>query len=307
MTQVEKILMVVAGGFALCAGAKASLLSASHTAAVADNPYQGIVDRNVFSLRNPPPPPPPPSNDPPPPKLTLTGITTILGGKRALLKGTPPPAKGEPAKEQFYMLSEGQRDGDIEVLAIDEKAGMVRVNDYGTITNLTFDKDGVKLTSSQPANSVPAAIQPPPGSPFGTIRTLPQRTLRLPGVATPSSPQPAAQSGAGLSSYGSAAGVAMSGGPGESSTTLGGLLGQANGQPVGGNGNTIDSAEALAAASQRTPEENVALYEANRLKNQMLIQQGARLPRMPQHPYLGGQQQPGSDPAAQQAQQQAPQ
>src|ERR1700720_2046820 len=109
MTQAEKVLTGVAGVFLFCASAMAIITPA----VLSDNPYQGIVDRNVFSLRNPPPPPPPPSNDPPPPKLTLTGITTILGGKRALLKGTPPPAKGEPAKEQFYMLSEGQRDGNI--------------------------------------------------------------------------------------------------------------------------------------------------------------------------------------------------
>jgi hypothetical protein len=180
---------------------------------------------------------------------------------------------------------------------------MVKVNDYGTVTNLTFDKDGVKLASSSPANNAPAAIPPPPGSPFGTIRTLPQRTLRLPGMATPSyQPQPAVQSGAGISSYGSTAGVAMSGAPGEASTTLGGLLGQANAQPVNPGGNSADSAEALAAATQRTPEETVALYEANRLKNQMLQQQGIHLPRMPQHPYLGGQQQATPNP-----EQQAPQ
>jgi len=203
-----------------------------------------------------------------------------------------------------YTLAEGMRDGNIEVLAFDEKAGMVKVDDFGTITNLTFDKDGVKLTSSPPANSAPApgAVPPPPGSPFGSIRTLPQRTLRLPGSVTPSAPQPSAQSGAGISSYGSRAGVAMSGGPSEASATLGGLLGQANAQPAGANGNAVDSADALAAAAQRTPEDTVTLYEANRLKNQMLQQQGAHLPRMPQHPYLGGQTpQPTPDPGAQQA------
>jgi hypothetical protein len=91
MTQAGKLRTGVVGIFMLCAGAKAVL----SPAALSDNPYQGIVDRNVFSLRSPPPPPPPPSNDPPPPKLILTGITTILGGTpRALLKGTPPPREG---------------------------------------------------------------------------------------------------------------------------------------------------------------------------------------------------------------------
>jgi len=56
--------------------------------------------------------------------------------------------------------------------------------------------------------------------------------------------------------------------------------------------NTPSAADLQAA--NRTPEENVLLYEANRLKNEQLIQAGAKLPRMPQHPWLGGAQgQPG--------------
>jgi hypothetical protein len=247
----------VLGVFVACAGAKAVL----SPAALSDNPYQGIVERNVFSLRSPPPPPPPPSNEPPPPKLLLTGITTILGGTpRALLKGTPPAAKGEQPKEQFYMLSEGQRDGEIEVLAIDVKGGMVKVNDYGTVTNLTFDKDGVKLTSSSPANNAPAAIQPPPGSPFGTIRTLPQRTLRFPGMASPASAP--APSGGGVSSsgfngpppagYGSSPSVNVGG----ASLALGGGAPPGSGQPQVVGQDLI--------GGDMAPEAYAALLEAQR-------------------------------------------
>src|SRR5947208_16694459 len=46
------------------------------------NPYQGIVDRNVFGLKPPPPPPAPPEPPKPPVNITLTGITTVLGKKR---------------------------------------------------------------------------------------------------------------------------------------------------------------------------------------------------------------------------------
>jgi len=74
------------------------------------NPYQGIIDRNVFGLKPPPPPPDPESTKPPPPKVFLTGITTILGNRRALLKMTPPAKPGEPAKEQSFTLGEGQRE-----------------------------------------------------------------------------------------------------------------------------------------------------------------------------------------------------
>src|SRR6516162_8606332 len=109
------------------------LLLLAPAQAITDTPYQAIVDRNVFSLKPPPPPPVnnPDANKPPPPPITLTGITTILGSKRAFMSVNMPAKPPEPAKVQSFMLSEGQRDGDIEVLEIDEKAGMVKVNEFG--------------------------------------------------------------------------------------------------------------------------------------------------------------------------------
>ncbi len=59
-------------------------------------------------------------------------------------------------------------------------------------------------------------------------------------------------------------------------------------QPVNTGAN--EQAAAAAAATQRTPEESALLYELNRQKNEQLIQSGVRLPRMPPHIYLGGQQ-----------------
>src|SRR5882672_6816749 len=88
----------------LCAGGSA-------TGADSANPYQGIVDRNVFGLKPPPAPPRPEDNKPPLPPIILTGITTILGNKRALMNMQMP---GKPP--QSFILTEGQRDGDIEVL-----------------------------------------------------------------------------------------------------------------------------------------------------------------------------------------------
>ena len=155
---------------------------------VAGSPYQGIVERNVFNLRPPPAPPdttPPPV---PPPRITLTGITTILGNKRALMKVLEPPKPPEPAKEASYILTEGQRDGDIEVIAIDEQAGSVKVNNHGTVQELSFDKDGQKLPSNPPPLVPPglpgAAVPPgyvnPVRPPTPGLRTIPPRTLRLP-------------------------------------------------------------------------------------------------------------------------------
>jgi hypothetical protein len=124
---------------------------------VTNSQYEAISERNVFGLR-PPPALAGPTNPPVQlPKIILTGITTILGNKRALMKVQPPGMKpNETAKELSLILTEGQREGEIEVLQIDEKIGSVRVNNSGAVMTLTFEKDGVKL---------PATPVVPPGLP----------------------------------------------------------------------------------------------------------------------------------------------
>src|SRR5215467_15374276 len=72
------------------------------------NPFQGIVDRNVFGLKPPPPPGKSEEKKVDLPPIILTGITTILGNKRALMNLQPP---GKPV--QSFILAEGQREGDI--------------------------------------------------------------------------------------------------------------------------------------------------------------------------------------------------
>jgi len=151
-----KMLVCIVGGLAFSTAAPAVPVVTSDTS---DNPYQSIVDRNVFSLKPPAPPADPAEvNKPTVVKITLTGMTTILGNKRVLMKTAPPPGKpGEgPKSELSYILTEGERQGDIEVLEIDEKGGSVKVNNAGTIQTLTFEKDGAKL---------PATVAPPPSAP----------------------------------------------------------------------------------------------------------------------------------------------
>ncbi|HWQ92599.1 MAG TPA: hypothetical protein VN673_13075, partial [Clostridia bacterium] len=142
MTRVGKSLLCGAATLALCAGAPAI---------TADNPYKTIVDRNVFGLKDPPPPPAAvDTSKPQPSKITITGITTILGNKRVLLKTAAAPAKpGEqPKGELSYILTEGQRDGDIEVIQIDELAGSAKISNAGVIETLTFEKNGPKLPNT---------------------------------------------------------------------------------------------------------------------------------------------------------------
>ena len=157
-----------------------------------DSPYQGIVDRNVFDLKPPPAPgsdePPPP----PPPKITLSGITTILGARQVIMKAQLPPKPPEPAREKSYLLSEGDSEDDITVLAIDVDAGTVKVNNHGVLETLDIVKNGTKLPSAAAGNpgappmptfpgtapgAPPFPPLPAPGAAPG-LQTIPQRPLR---------------------------------------------------------------------------------------------------------------------------------
>ena len=247
------------------------------------NPYQGIVDRNVFGLRPPPPPPDPELNKPPPPKITLTGITTILGNARALMKSPPPPGKpGEPAKgEQYYNLTVGQRDGEVEVLEIDPVAGSVKINNSGSVVTLTFDKDGVKGGGG--AGGVPpppGAVPPPmPGAGGPTGFSMPTRTVRPAG------------------GFGQPAGGADASGTqpaGFGSTTAGGFTGA---QPA----NTGQPGAIQQPVQTRSPEENVLLSEAMNAQRDQARAAGAKIPHFPQHPMLQGMNNgaPGPQPTPQ--------
>jgi hypothetical protein len=188
MINAGKTLGCLACGLVLCAAAIGNATDSS------DNPYQGIVDRNVFGLR---PPPPPPSTDPvkpPLPPISLTGITTILGKKLAFMSVQVPPKPGEQGKggPQSYMLGIGEREGDIEVIDIDEKGGTVKMSYTGVITNVPFAK--LPNTPSAPVNT--AAIPSPHQNPIGTpglppqrsIPGLPSRTMRMSNSGSPGTP-----------------------------------------------------------------------------------------------------------------------
>jgi hypothetical protein len=174
-------------------------LSVTSTTAFAagSSPYQGIVDRNVFGLKPPvsanveeAPPPAPPL------KITLTGITTILGNKRALMSVAIPNKQPES-----YILTEGQRQGEIEVLQINEKAGTVKVKNHGIEQTLDFKTDGAKANPVPAVANVTPGVIPQPNAPagpgnqpgVGTLQTpAPPRTIpRMMRIATPEAAPPA--------------------------------------------------------------------------------------------------------------------
>jgi hypothetical protein len=191
MKRGRKTLAFVLSTMALGNGAQALIPEST------GGPYQGIVARNVFDVHPPVPHDPaldrPPA--PPPPNIRLQGITDILHRKQVIFKVQLPPKPPAPAKEESYIMTEGQREGEIEVLEIDVKAGTVKMNDYGVITNLSIELNGEKLVSGPPAGApppTPAAQLPAPGAfvpPTLPAGRMPPRTLRLPGsAASPNNP-----------------------------------------------------------------------------------------------------------------------
>ena len=131
--------------------------------------YQTIPTKNVFKLKDPPPltAPVKAAENPTVPKIFLNGITTIFGRKLALMKLMLPTKSPGDTGERSLMLHEGERENDVEVLQINEKNGSVRVNNFGTVLTLTFDRDGAKNVATTPApgpatgGSIPAPTAPP--------------------------------------------------------------------------------------------------------------------------------------------------
>jgi len=193
---------VIQAALALCIGTSAWGLTADPQG----NPYQGIAVRNVFALK---PPPDPESVKPPatpPPEIKLQGIMSAFGKQQVLFMTQLPAKPPKPAEKVSMVLSVGQGVDEIEVVAIDEKAGSVTFNNHGQPQTLTLADDSVKVipgvvppvaaVGGVPAPAIPGV--PPPATTFspgqpapstvttfsGAKVTIPTRSLRLPGVGT---------------------------------------------------------------------------------------------------------------------------
>lgn len=134
-----------------------------HTGLCADNPYEPIVARNIFGLN--PPQAVNPLDVAPPSNITPDGIMTIFGTRQVLFKVAVPPRPPAPATEKSYILSEGQRQDDIEVVRIDEKTGVVTFNNHGVVQEIPLVK-APPITTPTPVvmNSGFAAPAAAPGS-----------------------------------------------------------------------------------------------------------------------------------------------
>ena len=171
------------------------LFAASARADVApgSSPYTPIVTRNVFGLvpipTNPPVVAGPPET--PPPKITPNGIMTLFGKLQVLFKVAGVAHPGQPPKDESYVLSEGDRQDDIEVQSIDEKSSMITFDNHGVVQKLSlvegkasagdvpaagpnFPRPGMSAPSMAPGagGNTPIGF----GGRFGRMRTLPGNT-----------------------------------------------------------------------------------------------------------------------------------
>jgi len=169
------------------------------TADAQANPYQAIIGRNVFSLKPPPPPPRPEDliKKQPPPNIKLQGLTTINGRRQVLFKAmmpAKPPERSQP-QEVSFVMNEGERQGEIEVLEINEQTGTIKFSNHGEtqLKNMKDDAEKPALGAPPPPMMAQPGVVPglpPPGAAMnpsvpgtittfgGTSHTIPQRPLR---------------------------------------------------------------------------------------------------------------------------------
>jgi len=183
------------------------------------NPYSSIADRNPFGIKPPPPPPvvTPPEVVAPQAKVVLTGVTSMFGPPRALLEITESePGKGPVVSKRI--LREGDRDGSIEVLAIDVGNTSVRIRNGTVETNIVF----AEAKTGPTGPGTPGAFPTPPGTFVPPTPPNPLGALHQPGAPNPGA-NPYIISPGGNSAGRSGSGVTLTGAaiPGAPTTPAG--------------------------------------------------------------------------------------
>ena len=156
--------------------------------------YQVILVRNPFGLN--PPPPPEPEEEPPPPEpdvdIYLTGISTLLGKKRAFLKTDDPKETDKDKKVRYYSLKIGEEQDQIKILEIDVDNGTVDISYKGDSQQLNFSEHGIekkvaKAAAAKPGQPGSAGRKLPPGM---TPSTSASRASTRPSVTRTTTPRP---------------------------------------------------------------------------------------------------------------------
>jgi hypothetical protein len=151
----RKIIVCFVGGLAFCAGVRADDLAMNNSK---QDYYAPIVTRNVFGL-NPPVVETNPVVDTSLPKITPNGIMSVFGKFQVLFKVTPTGKAAKPTTDQYYTLSEGERQDDIEIMRIDNENGIVTFKNHGTVQELPLAEPSRGSGGSSPT--------PLPGNPAG--------------------------------------------------------------------------------------------------------------------------------------------
>jgi hypothetical protein len=235
MNRCGKIAIGLAGGLAL------NIVARADDVVLPGDPYATVVARNIFGLNPPPQQITNPQDANPPVKITPNGIMTIFGEVQVLFKvaGSPKPG-GPPSAEESYILSEGQRQDDIEVVKIDEKNGIITFNNHGETQQLP-------LVVTQPSSTPsPALAGGGPGVAGGRFS---------PGFVNPGG-GPGARARGNGGGYGG--GGANSGGQGNSGNANDG----SNLRNVPTRNNTFNAASQIPEGM--TPEVQTIAIEANR-------------------------------------------
>lgn len=123
---------------------------------IPSTPFREIANRNSFGLK----PPVERWESPPPvsplPKIRLAGITTILGRKIAFLIITGSEPGG---LRECLVLGQGERQHEIEITDIDERAGIVKVSNGGEKQTLNFYH-----ADDNTSNRLPVSVSSTPNS-----------------------------------------------------------------------------------------------------------------------------------------------
>jgi hypothetical protein len=245
MNRCGKIAIGLAGGLAV------NMVARADDVVLPGDPYATVVARNIFGLNPPPPPDANPPDANPPVKITPNGIMTILGEVQVLFKvaGTPKPG-GPPAADESYILSEGQRQDDIEVVKIDEKNSIVTFNNHGETQQLP-------LVVTQPSSTPSPGLAGGPGAAGGRFS---------PGFVNSGGGPGARPRGNG------------GGGNGGSSANSGNANDGSNLSNVPTRSNTFNAASQIPEGM--TPEVQTIAIEANRELTKQQVQNGD-LPPLP--------------------------
>lgn len=111
----------------------------------------------------------------PPPKITLTGITTILGPAEALYT----VAGGDPQQDKSYFLKEGQEEGGVAVVKIDTSKNVVTFSNHGVRQDIAL----ANASSSDEQPLVTGDVTCPSGSrnpEFGDYDYAAQQSVTAP-------------------------------------------------------------------------------------------------------------------------------